>query len=95
MASLLVNLYCSRVVLQALGVVDYGVYEVVGGSLSLPIYCFTPGILALWLGDYPPYTVEFVRVVLVMNLIEAYANQPWFQAYHDAESFERGLRTIH
>lgn len=39
--------------------------------LSLPIYCFTPGILALWLGDYPPYTVEFVRVVLVMNLIEA------------------------
>lgn len=25
---------------------------------------------------------------------EAYANQPWFQAYHDAESFERGLRTI-
>lgn len=39
--------------------------------LSLPIFCFTPYILTLWLGQYPPYTVEFVRMILVLNLIEA------------------------
>lgn len=39
--------------------------------LSLPIFCLTPTILTLWLGHYPPYTVEFVRMILVLNLIEA------------------------
>ena len=39
--------------------------------LSLPIFCLTPDILTLWLGHYPPYTVEFVRMILVVNLIEA------------------------
>lgn len=39
--------------------------------LSLPIFCLTPELLTLWLGHYPPYTVEFVRMILVLNLIEA------------------------
>ena len=39
--------------------------------LSLPIFCFTPYVLSLWLGQYPPYTVEFVRMVLILNLLEA------------------------
>ena len=33
--TLLINLYCSRLVLQTLGVVDYGVYDVVGGVVVL------------------------------------------------------------
>lgn len=39
--------------------------------LSLPIFCLTPELLTLWLSHYPPYTVEFVRMILVLNLIEA------------------------
>lgn len=39
--------------------------------LSLPIFCLTSELLTLWLGHYPPYTVEFVRMILVLNLIEA------------------------
>lgn len=39
--------------------------------LSLPIFCLTPELLTLWLGHYPPYTVEFVRMILILNLIEA------------------------
>ena len=31
----LVTLYTARIVLQALGVVDYGIYNVVGGVVSL------------------------------------------------------------
>lgn len=33
--SMLVGLYTSRVILQALGVEDYGVYNVVGGFVSM------------------------------------------------------------
>lgn len=32
---LLINLYTSRLVLSTLGVVDYGIYNVVGGFVSL------------------------------------------------------------
>lgn len=32
---MLINLYTSRVVLEALGVDDYGIYNVVGGVVSL------------------------------------------------------------
>lgn len=39
--------------------------------LSLPIFCYTPYVLTLWLGHYPPYTVEFIRIILVINLIDA------------------------
>lgn len=42
--------------------------------LSLPIFCYTPYILTLWLGQYPPYTVEFVRIILIINLIESQSN---------------------
>lgn len=38
--------------------------------ISLPIFYHTPYILQLWLGEYPQYTVAFVRVVLLLNLIE-------------------------
>lgn len=33
--TLLIGLYTSRVILQALGVVDYGIYNVVGGFVSM------------------------------------------------------------
>ena len=33
--SMIVSLYTSRIVLQALGVVDYGIYGVVGGIVSM------------------------------------------------------------
>ena len=39
--------------------------------ISLPIYCYTPYVLTLWLGAYPAYTVEFIRIILILNLIEA------------------------
>ena len=33
-----------------------------------PILYFTPNILTLWLGDFPIYTVEFVRIILIQEL---------------------------
>lgn len=39
--------------------------------LSMPIFCYTPYVLTLWLGHYPAYTVEFIRVILIINLIDA------------------------
>ena len=42
--------------------------------LSLPIFCYTPYVLTLWLGQYPPYTIEFVRIILIINLIESQSN---------------------
>ena len=33
--TMLVGLYTSRLILQALGVVDYGIYNVVGGFVSM------------------------------------------------------------
>ena len=54
--SLLINLYCSRLVLQALGVVDYGVYNVVGGVvvlftlISSPLYASTSRFLTFEIG---------------------------------------------
>lgn len=41
--------------------------------LSLPIICYTPYVLTLWLGHYPPYSVEFVRMILMINLIDVHA----------------------
>lgn len=42
--------------------------------ISLPIALEAPYILRLWLRDVPEYTVQFLRVILCMNLIEALAN---------------------
>lgn len=39
--------------------------------LSLPIFCYVPYVLTLWLGEYPSYTVEFIRMTLILNLIDA------------------------
>ena len=39
--------------------------------ISLPIFCFAPYVLTLWLGEYPSYTVEFIRMTLILNLIDA------------------------
>ena len=37
--------------------------------VAIPIIAETPAILSAWLGDYPGYTVTFVRLSLVNNLI--------------------------
>ena len=42
--------------------------------LSLPIFCYTPYVLTLWLGQYPPHAVDFIRIILMMNLIDAQTN---------------------
>ena len=42
--------------------------------ISLPIYCYTPYVLTLWLGYYPPYTVDFIRIIIILNLIESQTN---------------------
>lgn len=42
--------------------------------LSLPIFCYAPYVLTLWLGHYPPFAVDFVRIILILNLIEAQVN---------------------
>lgn len=36
---------------------------------SLPIIMLTPEILNLWLGEYPEYTVAFIRLTLVYGII--------------------------
>ena len=43
MISILISLYTSRVVLSALGVVDYGIYNVVGGIVVLFSFISTSG----------------------------------------------------
>lgn len=40
-------------------------------TLSLPIITNTPYILKIWLGEYPNYSIIFVRLVLVYSIHEA------------------------
>ena len=42
--------------------------------LALPVFCYTPDILTLWLSEYPVYTVIFTRLILVVALIDSLAN---------------------
>lgn len=42
--------------------------------LAIPIYSETSTLLTLWLGDYPEYTVEFCRAILVLMLVGAISN---------------------
>lgn len=42
--------------------------------LSLPIIINTPFILKIWLGDYPDYTVSFVRLTLILSMWESIAS---------------------
>lgn len=37
--------------------------------LAIPLIIEAPYVLNLWLGDYPSYTVVFVRLVLIMSII--------------------------
>ena len=39
--------------------------------LSLPIIAETPFILQLWLGEVPEYTVSFVRLTLIVSMLES------------------------
>lgn len=43
-------------------------------ALSLPIIIETPFILNLWLGQVPDYTVNFIRLMLAICVIDAMAN---------------------
>lgn len=38
--------------------------------LSLPVFFSTEYILSLWLGEYPPHTILFIRLVLLFSLSE-------------------------
>lgn len=42
--------------------------------LSLPIIIEAPTILRIWLGNYPEYTVIFIRVILMTTIINSMAN---------------------
>lgn len=47
--------------------------------LSLPILIETDFILTLWLGNVPDHTVNFVRIILITVLLDAFVN-PMFTA---------------
>ena len=40
----------------------------------VPLLLMTENILGLWLGEYPPHTVLFVRLLICVSLVEAVAN---------------------
>lgn len=40
----------------------------------VPLLLMTENILGLWLGEYPPYTVLFVRLLICVSVVEAVAN---------------------
>lgn len=40
-------------------------------TLSLPIIINTPYILSLWLGEYPDYSVIFIRLILILSMHES------------------------
>ena len=40
---------------------------------SIPIIIEAPSILRLWLGNYPPYTVIFIRAIVFTTLCESFA----------------------
>lgn len=50
--------------------------------LASPILLFTGEFLELWLGNnLPPYTVQFVQIVLLYTLIDALSGPFWTSAY--------------
>ena len=40
----------------------------------VPLLLMTENLLGLWLGEYPPYTVLFVRLLICVSVVEAVAN---------------------
>lgn len=47
----------------------YSAYMVV--LIGIPLFIETSTILRLWLGQYPPYTVEFARLTMIQIIIQA------------------------
>ena len=47
--------------------------------ISLPIIIETSFLLGLWLGNYPDHTVNFIRIILMSVLLDAFVN-PMFTA---------------
>lgn len=37
-------------------------------ALAIPVIIATPAVLELWLGQVPPFTVDFLRLVLALNI---------------------------
>ena len=42
--------------------------------MALPILFETEFILTLWLNDFPPHTVNFVRLILLLSLSDVLSN---------------------
>lgn len=42
--------------------------------LMVPLLLLTDNLLAFWLGDFPPYTATFVRILLCVSVVETIAN---------------------
>lgn len=40
----------------------------------VPIFCYTPEILTLWLNNYPDYAIVFTRLIIITALIDALGN---------------------
>ena len=49
--------------------------------ISVPIFLNTDFILKIWLGDYPPIAVSYIRVMMIFYLIDA-CQTPLWQAVH-------------
>lgn len=58
--------------------------------LALPVFCYAPDILTLWLNDYPDYTVVFTRLILIVALIDSLSNPliTFNQATGDVKLFQ-------
>ena len=66
--------------------------------IAVPIFCQLPYILKLWLGNVPPYTLSFTRVIIILNvlqgfgtgipaLVQATGKVKWFQIIGSAIQF--------
>lgn len=45
--------------------------------ISLPVFLFCEEILELWLGEVPPYTVSFCRLMIIFSLLDAIQGPLW------------------
>jgi O-antigen/teichoic acid export membrane protein len=65
--------------------------------LALPLICYTPDILRLWLKEYPDYAVVFTRLILVVALANALANPliTFNQATGNIKAFQIVISTIY
>lgn len=58
--------------------------------IALPIIFETPILLELWLGDVPPYTIGFVRAILVLGVLQTLEQSygPLFLAVGKVKHFQ-------